>query len=59
MHPFAELSIPSRSVGVHWFEQNSYALKDSSGYTILVDPYFPTERPSDRVSVDQTPVAAS
>lgn len=29
MHPFATLAIPAGSVGIHWFEQSAYALKDS------------------------------
>ncbi len=48
MHPFAELTVPQRTVGIHWFEQNSYAIKDSQGTTVLIDPYFPHNRPADR-----------
>lgn len=47
MHPFAMLHIPKCSVGIHWFEQNSYAIKDSHGTIALIDPYFPHNRPSD------------
>jgi len=47
MHPFAKLSVSEGSVGIHWFEQNSYAVKDSHGTIVLIDPYFPHNRPSD------------
>lgn len=47
MHPFQALVVPPGSVGIHWFGQNSFALKDSAGTIILVDPYFPRERPAD------------
>lgn len=47
MHPFAKLSIPKGSVGIHWFEQNSYAIKDSHSTIVLIDPYFPHDRPAD------------
>ncbi|MHA2069217.1 MAG: MBL fold metallo-hydrolase [Candidatus Thorarchaeota archaeon] len=47
MHPFAELSVPKGTVGIHWFEQNSYAAKDTLGTVIQIDPYFPHNRPPD------------
>jgi L-ascorbate metabolism protein UlaG (beta-lactamase superfamily) len=56
MHPFATLDIPSGSVGIHWFEQNAYALKDSRGKIMLIDPYFPTERPAEQFIRPQPPV---
>jgi L-ascorbate metabolism protein UlaG (beta-lactamase superfamily) len=56
MHPFAALEVPRGSVGVHWFEQNAYALKDSRGTTVLVDPYFPHERPPERFIRPTPPV---
>ena len=48
MRPFSELAIPQGSVGIHWFEQNAYAIKDSDGTIVLIDPYFPHERPPER-----------
>lgn len=57
MHPFIELDVPTGSVAIHWFEQSSFALKDSAGTTILVDPYFPHERPADRFIHAEPPVA--
>lgn len=56
MHPFAKLRVPSGSVGIHWFEQNAYALKDSQGTVVLVDPYFPHERPAERFIRSEPPV---
>jgi L-ascorbate metabolism protein UlaG (beta-lactamase superfamily) len=48
MHPFEDYVVSSRAVGIHWFGQNSFALKDASGTIVQVDPYFPRERPPDR-----------
>lgn len=57
MHPFSELHVPAGSVGIHWFEQNAYALKDSRGTIVLVDPYFPAgERPPERFLRPTPPV---
>jgi L-ascorbate metabolism protein UlaG (beta-lactamase superfamily) len=56
VHPFTELRVPSGSVGIHWFEQNAYALKDSQGTVVLVDPYFPHERPAERFIRPEPPV---
>jgi len=56
MHPFAELSVPPGKVGIHWFEQNAYALKDSRGTIVLIDPYFPRERPPERFLRPEPPV---
>lgn len=48
MHSFTKLDVLQGSVGIHWFEQNSYAIKDSPGVVVLIDPYFPHDRPADR-----------
>lgn len=48
MHPFAALAPPQGAVGIHWFGQSSFALKDAAGTIVQVDPYFPRERPADR-----------
>lgn len=47
MHPFEDLPIPDWAIGIHWFGQNSYALKDARGTILQIDPYFPHERPPD------------
>ncbi|MBN1582430.1 MAG: MBL fold metallo-hydrolase [Anaerolineae bacterium] len=48
MHPFTQLVIPAGSVGIHWFEQNAYALKNSRGTIVQVDPFYPADRPAER-----------
>jgi len=56
VHPFANLKIGPGSVGIHWFEQNAYALKDAAGTITLVDPYFPHQRPPERFLRPTPPV---
>lgn len=48
MHPLTTLVVPAGSIGIHWFGQSSYALKDAAGTILQVDPYFPSERAPDR-----------
>ncbi|MEM7125747.1 MAG: MBL fold metallo-hydrolase [Chloroflexota bacterium] len=48
MHPLSDLKVPAGSVAIHWFEQSCFALKDSNGLIIQIDPYFPHERNSER-----------
>ena len=59
MHPFAALQVPEGHIGIHWFEQNAYALKDSQGSIALIDPYFPHERPAERFIRSEPPVIES
>jgi L-ascorbate 6-phosphate lactonase len=47
MHPFAGLKVPEGKVGVQWFGQNSWAFKSPAGKILLVDPYFPHQRPTE------------
>ena len=47
MHPFESLDVPNGAVGIHWFGQSSYGLKDTAGTVVLADPYFPHDRPAD------------
>ena len=42
--PF-DLPAPAAGVAVHWFEQNSFAVRNPEGTLFLVDPYFPRRRP--------------
>ena len=56
MSDFINLDVPDGAVAIHWFEQSSFAIKSRTGTTILVDPYFPKERPSDRFIYAQPPV---
>ncbi len=48
MHPFEDLTVPADAVGIHWFGQSSFGLKDAHGTMVQVDPYYPRERPADR-----------
>lgn len=48
MHAFETLEIPVDAVGIHWFGQSSFALKDEASTIFQVDPYFPRERTVDR-----------
>ncbi|MDA1193006.1 MAG: MBL fold metallo-hydrolase [Candidatus Poribacteria bacterium] len=48
MHPLAELTVPKGHVAIHWFEQSTYAIKDSSGTVVQIDPYYPRERLPER-----------
>jgi len=59
VHPFAELDVPTGSVGIHWFEQNAYALKDSSGRILQVDPYYPIDRPAQKFIHPHPPLIES
>jgi L-ascorbate metabolism protein UlaG (beta-lactamase superfamily) len=59
LHPFAELNVPKDSVGIHWFEQNSYAIKDSQGTIVFIDPYFPHKRPAETFVHPEPPLDES
>ncbi|HIE29901.1 TPA: MBL fold metallo-hydrolase [Candidatus Poribacteria bacterium] len=59
MHPFAKLAVSQGSVGIHWFEQNSYAIKDPDGTIVQIDPYFPHERPAETFVHPQPPLDES
>ena len=59
MHPFVNLEVSKGSVAIHWFEQSSFGLKDSNGTIVLIDPYFPLNRPSDNFLHTQSPLDES
>ena len=59
MHLLVELKVPEGAVAVHWFEQSSFALKDSAGTIVQIDPYFPRERPADRFIHTEPPLDES
>lgn len=59
MHPFASEQIPENAVGIAWFGQSSFALKDSAGTVVQLDPYFPHERPAERFIYAQPPLDES
>jgi L-ascorbate metabolism protein UlaG (beta-lactamase superfamily) len=57
MHPFETLKVGATSVGIHWFGQNSFALKDPAGTIVLIDPYFPHDRPAEEFVHAEPPLA--
>lgn len=59
MHKLVKESVPQGSVGIHWFEQNSYAIKDSHDTIVLVDPYFPHNRPAETFVHSEPPLDES
>jgi L-ascorbate metabolism protein UlaG (beta-lactamase superfamily) len=48
MHPFEDITVSEDAVGIHWFGQSSFGLKDTNGTIVQIDPYFPRERPAER-----------
>ena len=56
MHPLTTITVPQGQIAIHWFEQSSYAVKDAAGTIILIDPYFPRERPADRFIHPEPPL---
>ena len=48
--------VPAGRLALHWYGQNSYAVKSPGGVLILVDPYFPHERPAAQFIHPQPPV---
>jgi len=59
VHKLMKEGVPQGSVGIHWFEQNSYAIKDSHGTIALVDPYFPHKRPAETFVHSEPPLDES
>ena len=43
-------------MAVHWFEQSCYAVKDSAGSVLQIDPYFPRQRAPERFIHAQPPL---
>lgn len=56
MHPFTQRTVPDGAAAVHWFEQSSFAVRDSAGTLTLVDPYSPHHRPADRFIHAEPPI---
>jgi L-ascorbate metabolism protein UlaG (beta-lactamase superfamily) len=48
MHFLANLKVPAGHVAIHWFEQSSFAVKNSPGTIVQVDPYFLRNRPAEK-----------
>ena len=56
MHPFESLQIPKNTIGIHWFGQSSFGLKDRAGTIVQIDPYYPRQRPADRYIHNRSPL---
>lgn len=56
MHIFTTLDVSPGQVAIHWFEQSSYAVKAAAGTLILIDPYFPRQRPAEKFIHPEPPV---
>lgn len=59
MHPFTQVHPASKQVAVHWFEQSSFAIKNSTGNVLQIDPYFPHQRPAEKFIHAQPPLDES
>ena len=59
MHPLVNLNVPKGAVAIHWFEQSTFAVKDSQGTILQIDPYYPHERPADRFIHAEPPLDES
>ncbi len=59
MHPFATYPVPEDAVGIAWFGQSSFALRDYAGTCIQLDPYFPHERLPERFKYSEPPLDES
>ncbi len=47
MHSLVDYNVPSGKLAVHWFGQSSFAIKSPGNTLLLLDPYFPHDRPAD------------
>jgi L-ascorbate metabolism protein UlaG (beta-lactamase superfamily) len=59
MHSLLNLAVPKGHVAIHWFEQASFALKDSQGVVVQIDPYFPHNRSPERYIHAEPPLDES
>jgi L-ascorbate metabolism protein UlaG (beta-lactamase superfamily) len=59
MHPLTDLAVSAGQVAVHWYEQASFAIKDSQGTIVLIDPYSPHNRPAERFIHAEPPMDES
>ena len=59
MHPLTDLDVARGTVAIHWFEQSTFALRDSSGTVVQIDPYFPRESPPEQFIHAKAPLDES
>ncbi len=55
-HPLTTVNVPPRAIGIHWFGQSSFGIKSDTGRVVLIDPYFPRERPPEKFLRPASPV---
>lgn len=56
MYTLEQRSVAPGRLAVHWFEQSAFAVRNADGVTVLVDPYFPSDRSPDRFVHVERPV---
>jgi L-ascorbate metabolism protein UlaG (beta-lactamase superfamily) len=56
MQDFNALSVEPGAVAILWLGQSSFVLKDSEGTVLMIDPYFPRERPPQRFIHPEPPI---
>ena len=56
---FKNASVPNGKIRLHWFGQLSVGIKDEAATVILVDPYFPHDRPAERYIYADPPLNES
>ena len=59
MHLLTNLKVPKDALAIHWFEQSTFAVKDSHGTIVQIDPYFPHNRPAEKFIHSQPPLDES
>jgi len=52
----ADLQVAAGEIAIWWLGQSSTALKGSDGKILMVDPYFPTDRPPDQFIFPHPPL---
>lgn len=52
----AELQAGAGEIAIWWLGQSSFVLRAHDGRTFMIDPYFPTDRPSDTFIHPQPPL---
>ena len=56
MQDFNVLPVDASSVVILWLGQNSFVFKDPESTVLMIDPYFPRERPPERFIHPEPPV---
>ena len=59
MHLLVDLTVSKGTVAIHWFEQSTFAVKDSHGTIVQIDPYYPHDRPAEKFIHSEPPLEES